>query len=192
MARLAPPVEDEERIVADNWRLVPWYLHRFEHRTLRRRPDWEEDLIAAGLRGLVEAVRRYDPAKGKLSTYAYWWIKRRVLEEIRAKIAQTAHETSLDQPTRTGGFTLGDAVATEAEEGFAALDQESVIEGAVRFVTARQGKRAGKILRLYAAGMTMHAIASEVDVTQSRVQQIIKSWADFPRLRTMLRESLAV
>ena len=36
------------------------------------------DLIGEGNSGLVEAVGRFDPSKGRLSTYAGWWIRQRI------------------------------------------------------------------------------------------------------------------
>lgn len=42
-----------------------------------------EDLVMAGFVGLLEGIDRYDPEKNaKLSTYATWWIRKNVLEEL--------------------------------------------------------------------------------------------------------------
>jgi len=42
-----------------------------------------EDLLSEGNIGLIEAVRRYDAAKGtKLITYAIWWIRRSILKAL--------------------------------------------------------------------------------------------------------------
>ena len=36
------------------------------------------DLVSEGNIGLMKAVERFDPAKGKLSTYGAWWIKQSI------------------------------------------------------------------------------------------------------------------
>lgn len=42
-----------------------------------------EDLVQVGDLGLLDAVRRFDPERGtKFSTYATYWIKRRIREEL--------------------------------------------------------------------------------------------------------------
>lgn len=41
------------------------------------------DIISAGNIGLIRAIDKFDPARGKLSTYASWWIQRHISELIR-------------------------------------------------------------------------------------------------------------
>lgn len=42
----------------------------------------KEDLVQAGYIGLIKAVKRYDSKRdNKFSTYAYWWIRKEILDE---------------------------------------------------------------------------------------------------------------
>jgi len=54
----------------------------------------DEDLEAAGFRGLVEAHRRFDPERGaQLSTFAYYRVRGAILDELRrmAYLPRRAH-----------------------------------------------------------------------------------------------------
>lgn len=60
--------------------LINYVIFRYG---LHTHPD-REDLLMAGYVGLLEARNRYDAGMGsKFSTYAYYWVKKRVLEEAR-------------------------------------------------------------------------------------------------------------
>lgn len=60
-------------LIMENQRLVYFVARRF--RGLDR-----DEAVSAGMLGLVEAARRYDPSKGAFSTYAVQWIRMRILE----------------------------------------------------------------------------------------------------------------
>ncbi len=46
-----------------------------------------EDLLNEGNLGLIEAARRYDPAKGtKFITYAIWWIRKSILKALAEQV----------------------------------------------------------------------------------------------------------
>jgi RNA polymerase sigma factor (sigma-70 family) len=55
-----------------------------------------EELELAGVEGLVNALRRFDPEKGvRFSTYAYPWITKLVNQAIRQQVGLTEHEMEL-------------------------------------------------------------------------------------------------
>lgn len=61
-----------DRFVRANLRLVLGFVERY-----RSVPaQYSDDLVQAGMLGLIRAVEKFDPARGyKFSTYAYWWIR---------------------------------------------------------------------------------------------------------------------
>lgn len=68
------------RLVESNLRLVVRIV-----RAYHPRKDQLEELIASGNLGLMEAIGRFDPARGvNFSSYAAHWIRARVLETIMA------------------------------------------------------------------------------------------------------------
>lgn len=60
----------ERRMIECNLRLVVKVASEFSDMGVPL-----QDLINEGNIGLMKAIRKFDPAKGKLSTYAVWWIK---------------------------------------------------------------------------------------------------------------------
>jgi RNA polymerase sigma factor (sigma-70 family) len=43
-----------------------------------------EDLVDEGVQGLIHAMKKFKPSRGfRLSTYATWWIKQRVVDAVR-------------------------------------------------------------------------------------------------------------
>ena len=75
---------ERERLIADHVRLV----HHIVGRISVHLPDNvdREDLVSAGVLGLIKAVDRYDAARGaKLATYASSVIRGEIMESLREK-----------------------------------------------------------------------------------------------------------
>jgi len=123
-------LELRNRFVEENIPLVWFYARRFINKFQLKKMDLE-DVVQAGLEGLMRAVEKFDIRKGyKFSTYAIWWIRQKIqrayLEEnfscklpARYNVREDSHHItavcSLDSVT-----SLMDAHLTTAsnEEGF--------------------------------------------------------------------------
>ena len=78
----AGDADAKERLVKSNLRLVLQIAHSM--RGSDRRVCKFEDLVSAGNEGLLVAADRFDPGRGaKFSTYASWWIKHRMMRQIK-------------------------------------------------------------------------------------------------------------
>lgn len=67
----------EKQMIESNLRLVVKVASEFRDMGVPL-----QDLINEGNIGLMKAVRKFDPTKGKLSTYAVWWIKQCVRRAV--------------------------------------------------------------------------------------------------------------
>jgi RNA polymerase sigma factor (sigma-70 family) len=76
------------RLVQANLRMVVVYAKRFRHLGVPLL-----DLIHEGNLGLIEAARRYDPARSDFQTAALWWI-RQAMMHLLAEAGRTADSTT--------------------------------------------------------------------------------------------------
>jgi RNA polymerase sigma-32 factor len=73
----------EQKLVRANLRLVAKLARELD----RTRGRQLEDLVQEGTLGLVQAIRRFDPAKGaSLTTYAAFWIRAFVMKYIMENV----------------------------------------------------------------------------------------------------------
>jgi RNA polymerase sigma-32 factor len=119
----------ERRLIESNLRLVLKIARQLD-RTHGRAFD---DLVQEGCLGLIQAIHRFDPAKGaRLSTYAAFWIRAyimkyamenvRVVRAVRTRAERVAFfqgvvgspEISMDAKHGVDGFTLGDVLPDPA------------------------------------------------------------------------------
>lgn len=70
-------VEQYSRLV---WKLANRYARRSRSNV--------GDLASAGFVGLLEAAQLYDSAQATFQTYAWYWIKKRILEEVNKDMKQ--------------------------------------------------------------------------------------------------------
>ncbi|MCK9557518.1 MAG: sigma-70 family RNA polymerase sigma factor [Candidatus Cloacimonetes bacterium] len=119
------------------------------------KPDFE-DLVQEGMLGLLEANNRYDPSKGtKFSTYAYYWIEKRILAAL---------ELELSFQKRTSAMEIEDKVDTNT-------DVELVQEGLYLPESIPEIER--KILMLcYSQSYSIKEIAQILQLSTERVKQL--------------------
>ena len=65
---------EEQKIVEENIWLVDFVAKKYRHLA-----DYN-DLVSAGNFGLVRGLRKYDPSRGKASTYLVHWVRASILE----------------------------------------------------------------------------------------------------------------
>lgn len=73
-----------EKLIVNNLRLVIFMAEHYYKSGAKLNYD---DIVSAGVEGLMEAARRYDPNRGsKFSSYAMWWIKQRIKKAMMEEI----------------------------------------------------------------------------------------------------------
>ena len=65
---------EEEEIIEENLWLVDFVAKKYKHLA-----DYN-DLVSAGHFGLVRGLRKYDPSRGKASTYLVHWVRASIME----------------------------------------------------------------------------------------------------------------
>lgn len=70
-------LDARNKLVEHNLRLVRWIARRFTWSNI----DFE-DLVQEGNIGLMKAADKFDPERGRFSTYASWWIRAAITRAI--------------------------------------------------------------------------------------------------------------
>jgi RNA polymerase sigma factor (sigma-70 family) len=146
-----------------------------------------DDVIAAGTVGLLEAVHRYDPARGvALTSFAYPRIRGAVLDEIdrqRAPRREAADEVSLEDTVLEDGakVRLRDVTADPASPAPVERAELSELLHAVASLPSRERE----MMRLQATGYSVAEIATVSRCSQSRASQLLE------RARLRVREATA-
>ena len=69
---------DLDELITQNMPFVYYLIHKYYPGYAK-----DEDIIQCGMLGLVKACQKYDPDKGKLSTYADKFIRHEINVELR-------------------------------------------------------------------------------------------------------------
>jgi RNA polymerase sigma factor FliA len=176
-------------------RLVESYLADMKkvamayHRTLPKHVEWE-DVYADAVMGLMQAVERFDPARGvKFTAYAVRRVRGAIVDGIRDRdFASRSHRAKMN---RGEGFFTVDGFADIAEKdsgkkttvldmleakddpvtGFANTDFKDFVGNLCRYLT----KREALLFRLYHVdGVSMAECGRAVGISESMVSVLMK------------------
>ena len=117
-----------------------------------------EDLVQEGFLGLLEAKKRFDPSKKiKFSTYAFYWIKKKILEAIQKEKIQSLDSVELNEEILESPII---EKTYESEDLGVFLDKH---------LTPLEQK----VFKLYfQQAKTLSQIAKELGIRRERVRQI--------------------
>jgi RNA polymerase sigma-32 factor len=195
----------ERKLVETNLRLVLKLAHQMD----RSHGRCLEDLVQEGALGLIEGIRRFDPAKGtRLSTYAAFWIRAymmkylmdnvRVVRVVRGRAERLAFfkgvvggaEISFDTTVDRDAAPIGELLADSAPGPESSLETAQLLHG-VRRSAARLAQRLGTrdltILKervMAPEPAPLRVIATRVSLSGERVRQIEGA------LRTQIRNAV--
>jgi RNA polymerase sigma-E/F/G factor len=173
----------EDRLISLNLGLVVQMdkNHRESVRKLCGARIGLADLIAAGKIGLAEAAKRFNPAKGKFSTYAGFWITK-YLFKARHQM-NSVHAVKLDNPFKDG-LTYHDVVsdkkARSASELLIAQEKRDRMEACKSLIagTGLDNREREIIFQRYGLDdgelKTQKQIAKKLGLTRVRVTQLEK------------------
>jgi RNA polymerase sigma factor (sigma-70 family) len=183
----------EQKLVEANLRLVAKIAYELD----RSRGRQLEDLVQEGCLGLIEAVRRFDSAKGtQFSTYAGFWIRAfimrhimdnvRVVRAVRTRADRVAFfrgevvssELSFDAAVRLDGLPLCEILAEpgpSAEEVIEAAELAHRAKTALAEIEGQLSEREATILKerlLAAKPKRLRDVGRELSISGERVRQI--------------------
>ncbi|KKL17759.1 hypothetical protein LCGC14_2482300 [marine sediment metagenome] len=117
-----------------------------------------DDLVGAGMLGLVEAARRFDSARGvRFITFAYPRIRGAMADEIRRENGRYFHPTFVSLP---------DSLLGKRDDLDSAID--------VDFLLAKMTKRNRRILEMrFIEDLTLGVIGKRVGLSVARICQIV-------------------
>jgi RNA polymerase sigma-32 factor len=195
----------EQKLVRANLRLVVKIARELD----RTRGRQLEDLVQEGTLGLIQAIRRFDPAKGaSLTTYAAFWIRAfvmkyvmdnvRVVRVVRTRAERVAFfrgvvgagEVSFDAKSVRDATPLKDLVADPApriDELVETAELVDRVRKAVALVERRLDERDATILKerlLTDEPKSLGNLGRRMSLSGERVRQIEE------RLREEIQSSL--
>ncbi|RKY42015.1 MAG: hypothetical protein DRP80_07235 [Candidatus Omnitrophota bacterium] len=118
-----------------------------------------EDLIQEGFLGLLEAEKRFDSSKkAKFSTYAFYWIKKKISEAVRKEKAQSLNSSELKEEILEGSII---------EKTYESEDLD-IFSFNKNLLSLEQ-----KIFKLYfREGKSLPQIAKELNIRREKARQI--------------------
>lgn len=164
-------MKNENSLVLDNEALVRFLLKSYAWR------DDYEDLLQEGRLALYQAAEKYDPAKGKFSSFAARYIRngiQRILrsenrEKRRCPGATVSLNEAVGAPDRP--TELLNLIPDERGD----LEAEAMSRLMLDEIIPRLESRELKILVMRTQGYGYRDIAAAIGVSRQRVQQLLRN-----------------
>lgn len=142
-----------EKLYMDNRGLIGMWVGRYAF-LWREDPVCDaDDLMHAGFLGLVAAAQTFDPEKASWTTWASFYIRRAILDELRAR-RRRPRTVSLDLPLGddADGDALRDLIPDEsmpdADEDLQRIATAQAVRNAIQAIPSEQRRRALELVRL--------------------------------------------
>lgn len=142
----------------------------------------QDDLQAAGMRGLVEAEQTWDAAKGSLCTWVWFKVRKAVQAEAakqRTALSENVTASQGDNAPCNLVDTLG--TPSEAEDQVNREELHNILLSQIRRLPKKQQRL---MLKMLAQGMTQAEYAAEEGCSQQLAQYLYKD--ALRRLRGLL------
>lgn len=173
-AVLSTDTESRNKELLENEKLIYEVLHK---KFWMCNEDTKEEMIYAGIMGLIKAISTYNGSVAKKSTYYYSCIRREMNNVIRYKNAKKRSIyklISLDTPI-SETVDLGDMIAANTNVS-QEVENKIIIEYALDQLKKRNNRKY-KIIEMYYGlnghdRLNMNEIAEELDITHQRAQQL--------------------
>lgn len=170
-ANVEAKMSHEELVVAytDFGRKIAWgYSERYEQAAYG-------DLEAAAIRGLWKAARKFDPAKGRFTTIADYWVKAEIRQALRQDRPIAGLRTAKDEEGEQTNMVdvLEDRNATDpAEATKLGLIAERVREAMAQALTAKEAELVAAVFGLNEAEVCIATAAEKMGLSRQRGAQI--------------------
>lgn len=161
--------EEQERLVLENLKLVPYILRRYPKSEQTKL--YREDLLSEGYVGLIKAAQAYEAERGlRFSTFAYRCIQNQMSHYLRQLNKFSGKEHLLSAPVFQDSDRFGYEEILPDETDYAGIIAEKVDAQAVAL-----SEREVKILKSRLRGYTQTEIAVELGIKQSYVSRLLKN-----------------
>ncbi len=118
-------VRDLEAFLGENEGLV----RKFAGPYLRRFPSLQEDILQAARLGLLEALNRWDPGRGALSTVASFWIRAHIQEFLRNTLSPFTMGSGVVGNLSSGSESHPPVIRLDEEVGEGEEDFHEIVPG---------------------------------------------------------------
>ena len=166
-------------LIRDNMGLVYKFIRKYRvKRQMLAFADSKDDLIQAGIIGLITALNVHNPARGKFSCIAVWKIRHEIQREICKQMTTSASRSSVSE-TRLGLDSLPEDFLSHSE--LHSLESESRLRALLDELAISYTEQEQEYLSLMLHGMDEIQARRHANMTLSRSREIIEELRELMR-----------